>query len=71
MKIITVISFVIMMCPNTVNSQHMNLFVMKTPSKKFDVLASLIHVGRLLASLFQLNSKSENFTMKITKQTHQ
>lgn len=70
MKIITVIRFVMMMCPHTVNSQHTNLVVMKTPSKKLEVFASLIYVGRLLASLFQLISKSENFTMTPTKQAH-
>jgi len=70
MKIVTVISTAMMMCPHTVNSQHMNLFVMKTPSKKLEVPTSLIHVGRLLASLFQLISKSENFTMKLKKQAY-
>jgi len=59
-----------MMCPHTVNSQHIKRFVMKTPSKKLNVLANLIHVGRLVASLFQLISKCENFTMKLTKQAH-
>jgi hypothetical protein len=71
MKNVTVISIVMMICPHIVNSQHMNLFVMKTPSKKLNVLASLIHVGRLVASLFQLISKSENFfAMKLTKRAH-
>jgi hypothetical protein len=46
MKIIMVISTVKMMCPHTVNFQHMNLFVMNVPSKKLDVLASLMHVRR-------------------------
>jgi hypothetical protein len=49
---------------------NMNLFVMKTPSKKLDVLASLIHIGRLLASWFQILSKCENFTKKLIKQSH-
>jgi hypothetical protein len=50
----------------------MNFFVMKTPSKKLYAFASLMYVGRLLASWFKLISKIENFTtsMKLTKQAH-